>query len=126
MRLGKDTVFAQTDGGLQIVIPRKDDDGNELDEEIVYERAYYELALEVTLLFSFVLRVNHGSQSKQFFKWVKSDVPGQGTVDTDIDSTEDPIHAAQIFAEMLTAINHPEFTSIDQEVFLFTHERCLI
>ena len=45
MRLGKDTVFAQTDGGLQIVIPRKGDDGIELDDEIVYERAYYELAL---------------------------------------------------------------------------------
>jgi hypothetical protein len=119
MRLGKDTVFAQTDGGLQIVIPRKGDDGNELDDEIVYERAYYELALEVTLFFSFVLHVNRDSQSKQFFKWVKSDAPGQGTVDTDIDSTEDPIHAAQIFAEMLTAINHPEFTSIDQEVSLF-------
>src|SRR5437762_13506181 len=55
MRLGKDTVFAQTDGGLQIVIPRKGDDGKELDEEIIYERAYYELALEVTLPPSFVL-----------------------------------------------------------------------
>jgi hypothetical protein len=47
MRLGKETIFAQTDGGLQIVIPRKDDDGNEINDEVIYERAYYELALEV-------------------------------------------------------------------------------
>ena len=47
MRLGKETIFAQTDGGLQIVIPRKDDKGNEIDDEVIYERAYYELALEV-------------------------------------------------------------------------------
>lgn len=47
MRFGKETIFAQTDGGLQIVIPRKDDKGNEIDEEVIYERAYYKLALEV-------------------------------------------------------------------------------
>ena len=47
MRLGKETIFAQTDGGLQIIIPRKDDEGNEIDDEVIYERAYYKLALEV-------------------------------------------------------------------------------
>jgi hypothetical protein len=77
MRLGKDTVFAQTDGGLQIFIPRKGDDGNELDEEIVYDRTYYELALEVTLP-SFVLIVILSRSN--FFKWVKSAVPGNRTV----------------------------------------------
>ena len=46
MRLGKETIFAQTDGGLQIIIPRKDDEGNEIDDEVIYERAYYKLALE--------------------------------------------------------------------------------
>jgi len=34
----------------------------------------------------------------------------------DIDSTDDPIHAGQIFAEMLVAISHPEFNSLEQEV----------
>jgi hypothetical protein len=51
MRLGKETIFAQTDGGLQIVIPRKDDEGNDTTDEVVYERAYYALALEVTQQF---------------------------------------------------------------------------
>ena len=49
MKLGKETIFAQTDGGLQIVIPRKDDKGNEIDDEVIYERAYYKLALEVIM-----------------------------------------------------------------------------
>ena len=43
-------VFAQTDGGLQIMIPRKDDAGNETEDYVIYERAYYELALEVLFL----------------------------------------------------------------------------
>jgi len=47
MKLGKERVFAQTDGGLQIFIPRKDSDGFETDEKVIFERAYYELALEV-------------------------------------------------------------------------------
>ena len=58
MKFGKETIFAQTDGGLQIVIPRKDDEGNEIDDEVIYERAYYKLALEVNcprFLFFFVI-----------------------------------------------------------------------
>jgi hypothetical protein len=47
MKLGKETIFAQTDGGLQIVIPRKDDEGNETNDKVIYERAYYALAFEV-------------------------------------------------------------------------------
>jgi hypothetical protein len=53
MRFGKETIFAQTDGGLQIVIPRKDDKGNEIDDEVIYERAYYKLALEVINLWCY-------------------------------------------------------------------------
>jgi hypothetical protein len=37
----------------------------------------------------------------------------------DIDSTDDPIHAGQIFAEMLVAVSHPEFNFLEQEVCIF-------
>jgi hypothetical protein len=49
VRVGKDANFAQTNGGMQIFIPGKDEDGNEIDEEAVYERAYFVLALEVSI-----------------------------------------------------------------------------
>ena len=42
------------------------------------------------------------------------------TIEMDIESTDDPIHAGQIFAEMLVAISHPEFNSLEQEVCLFS------
>jgi len=48
LRLGKDQIVAKSDGGLQIMIARRDENGNETKEEVVYERAYYQLALEVT------------------------------------------------------------------------------
>ena len=49
LRLGKDQIVAKSDGGLQIMIARRDENGNETTEEVVYERAYYQLALEVPL-----------------------------------------------------------------------------
>ena len=63
MRLGKERIFAQTDGGLQIVIPRKDEEGKETDEQVIYERAYYELALEVYLFVLFT----HSDYSRNDF-----------------------------------------------------------
>jgi hypothetical protein len=50
MLLGNERVFARTDGGLQIEISRKDSEGNELGQTVTWERAYYELALEVFLI----------------------------------------------------------------------------
>lgn len=44
----------------------------------------------------------------------------------DIDSTDDPIHAGQIFAEMLVAISHPEFNSLEQEVRIFSLQPQLV
>ena len=44
----------------------------------------------------------------------------------DIESIDDPIHAGQIFAEMLVSISHPEFNSLDQEVFLSPTKYSLI
>ena len=41
-------------------------------------------------------------------------------VDTQIESIDDPIYVGQIFAEMLGAVSHPEFTSLDQEARLHT------
>jgi hypothetical protein len=48
MRIGKNIVFAETDGGLQIMIPAKDEEGKETDDPMRYERTYYELALEAS------------------------------------------------------------------------------
>jgi len=42
-------------------------------------------------------------------------------MEEDIQSTDDPVFAAQIFAEMLAAVAHPEFTSLDQEVPTSAH-----
>ena len=50
MKLGDERMFAQTDGGLRILISRKTPTGEETGEMIVYERAYYELAFEVSPL----------------------------------------------------------------------------
>jgi len=50
MKLGKERIFSLTDGGLQIVIPLKDENGLETDTEVIYDRAYYEMGLEVRLL----------------------------------------------------------------------------
>ena len=41
-------MFAQTAGGLRILISRKTPTGEETGEMIVYKRAYYELAFEVS------------------------------------------------------------------------------
>ena len=114
MKLGKETIFAQTDGGLQIVIPRKDDEGNETTDKVIYERAYYALAFEVNETFLYFYWWN---KSKQFYKTRKSEEAGN-TIEVDIESMDDPIHAGQIFAEMLVSISHPEFNSLDQEVLL--------
>jgi len=110
-RLAAETVFAQTDGGLQIFIPRKDGEGNETDEHVIYDRAYYELALEVLSRCFFFC----SSQSKRFYKTFKAD-DNEGNTEIDIESSSHPIHAGQIFAEMLASVSHPEFTSLDQEV----------
>lgn len=47
MKLGPDRITAKTDGGLQILIAMKDEQGNELEDEVIWERSFYELALEV-------------------------------------------------------------------------------
>jgi hypothetical protein len=52
MKLGKETIFAQSDGGLQIIVSQKNSEGIETDIPVIYERAYYELALEVYYPFS--------------------------------------------------------------------------
>ena len=48
LRLGKEQIVAKCDGGLQIIVARKDDQGNETSQEVIYDRAYYQLALEVS------------------------------------------------------------------------------
>jgi hypothetical protein len=45
MRLGDTTVFAPTDGGLQVLISRRNDDKLEMGQMVPYD---YELAMEVS------------------------------------------------------------------------------
>ena len=106
MTVGKDRVWAKTDGGLQIMIPKRDYNGNETEEQVIYNRAYYKLALEVLHPFSQLI------QSKRFSQKNKEGV------ETEVDSTSNhPVHAGQIFAEMLATVAHPEYDCLDQEVF---------
>lgn len=56
------------------------------------------------------------TQSKRFYKTRIATDKHLDPMNEDIDSPDDPVYAAQIFAEMLSAISHPEFTYLDQEV----------
>ena len=57
LKLGKDQIVAKSDGGLQITIAARDDEGNETSQEVIYERAYYQLTLEVNHRFFFPQRI---------------------------------------------------------------------
>lgn len=92
MKIGPERIGARTDGGLQIFLPLTD------GTSLAWDRSYYEIALE----------------AKRFFKTQIND-----GLECISEVTSDSIHSGQIFAEMLGAVNHPEFFEYsDIEVYL--------
>jgi hypothetical protein len=114
LRLGKDQIVAKSDGGVQIIIAGRDENGNETSQEVIYERAYYQLAIEVTPPMTVF---DH--KSKRFFERRKK---ASDPLDIVESAPTAPVFAGQIFAEMLAGINHPEyFSTSDQEVYSFLY-----
>lgn len=98
IKLGDERIGARTDGGLQILNPQ----GSNF---VAWDRSYYEIALE----------------AKRFFKTKKTKKGGEQASEVRGNS----IHAAQIFAEMLGAVCHPEFFDcVDMEVVPCLAGRC--
>ena len=81
IKLGPQRIGARTDGGLQILLPQT-------ESFVAWDRSYYEIALE----------------AKRFFKTESKD-----GIEHISEIKQDSIHSGQIFAEMLGAVNHPEF-----------------